>query len=109
VEQIVGGPAGYVGQTVSGTTRVTDVVSDRGFWIAQNGKRMFVVIAEPQASEQAIKVRTGQTLQLSGAVHAGSDAGGLAGVEARAKELAGKEQAFLFVQPRDFQVTGQGT
>ena len=105
VAAILANPGQYGTQAVSGTARVTDVISDRGFWVEEGGQRMFVVIAEPQASEQAIDINTGQTIRLSGTVREGSAAGQLTGLEAEAQRTAQGQPAFLLVNPSDVSVS----
>ena len=105
VAAILANPGQYGTQTVSGTARVTDVISDRGFWVEEGGQRMFVVIAEPQGAEQAVDINTGQTIRLSGAVREGSAAAQLTGVEAEAQRTAQGQPAFLLVNPSDVSVS----
>lgn len=105
VAAILASPGQYGTQSVSGTARVTDVISDRGFWVEEGGQRMFVVIAEPQASEQAIDINTGQTIRLSGTVREGSAAGQLTGLEQEAQRTAQGQPAFLLVNPSDVSVS----
>ena len=47
VAQVLSAPTTYIGQTL-GTcpVQVAEVVSDRGFWIEENGTRVFVVVNE---------------------------------------------------------------
>lgn len=49
IADILGNPAGLYGQTWSSSpagVRVAEVVSDRGFWIEDQGQRLFVVLNE---------------------------------------------------------------
>jgi len=105
VAAILANPGQYGTQSVSGTARVTDVISDRGFWVEDGGQRMFVVVAEPQSAEQAIDINTGQTIRLSGTVREGSSAGQLTGVEQEAQRTAQGQPAFLLVNPSDVSVS----
>lgn len=106
--QIMGAPDASAGQTVSGTARVTEVVSDRGFWVEEGGQRMFVVLAEPQSAERRIDINQGQTVQLSGTVQkGGTGAQTPAGLEQEAQQIAQKEAAFLMVRPADVTISGQ--
>ena len=44
---VLGNPAGYFGRTVTPeAVRVTGVPSDRGFWVEDQGQRVFVVLNE---------------------------------------------------------------
>jgi hypothetical protein len=105
VAAILASPGQYGTQAVSGTARVTDVISDRGFWVEEGGQRMFVVIAEPQSAEQVVDINTGQTIRLSGAVREGSSAGQLTGLEQEAQRTAQGQPAFLLVNPSDVSVS----
>ena len=104
IAQILAGPGQYASQSVSGTARVTEVISDRGFWVEDAGQRMFVVIAEPQSAERAVDINTGQTIRLSGQVREGSAAGQVTGLEQEAQRVAQGQPAFLMVNPSDVSV-----
>lgn len=60
-------PAEWTGRLLSGTFNVVDVPSDRGFWIEQDGQRMFALVID-QPAEQPVDIREGQTLLLTGTV-----------------------------------------
>lgn len=107
VAQIVGTPDAAVGQTMSGQAQVTQVVSDRGFWVEDAGQRLFVVLGEAQAQEQRIVVQPGQTVQLTGVVRRGSASELPANFEAETKRVAEQQPAFLFVEPRQVMINGQ--
>ena len=104
IAAVLANPGQYGSQAVSGTARVTEVISDRGFWVEDAGQRMFVVIAEPQASEQAVDINAGQTVRLSGQVREGSAAGQVTGLEAEAQRVAQGQPAFLMVNPSEVSV-----
>ncbi|HEX8271351.1 MAG TPA: hypothetical protein VF615_01795 [Longimicrobiaceae bacterium] len=104
VAQLLASPGQYASGGASGTARVTEVVSDRGFWVEEGGQRMFVVIAEPQSAERAIDINAGQTLRLSGTVREGSAAGQVTGLEQEAVQVAQGQPAFLLVNPSDVSV-----
>lgn len=112
VAAILDSASSYGGRQVSGTARVVEVPSDRGFWVEEGGRRLFAVLGEPQAAEQRIDINAGQTVQLSGQVYqkgAQLDQVMATGVEAETKRIADGEPAVLVVRPADVQVTGQGT
>ena len=60
-------PQGYVGREVSGVVKVEEVISDRGFWITQDGtgSRLFVVLHEPRG-EVPVDINAGQIIRLRG-------------------------------------------
>lgn len=107
IAQIVASPGGYLNQTSSGTVRVAEVVSDKGFWVEENGQRMYVVLNEPP--EQARQIRAGQTLQLSGTVY---DRNGLNQIQTRIEDqdrrIIEGQPAFLYIPAvQQVQVVGQ--
>lgn len=109
VATILAGPAGYVGQEISGTARVTDVPTDRGFWIEQDGQRMFAVVAEGPNMERAINMNPGQEIQLNGAVvHDSTSAAQLGGqLDPQTQQLVSGQPAFLLVEPDDVTVVSR--
>src|SRR3712207_7118640 len=50
VAQVLGGAGSSAGQSVSGTARVSEVISDRGFWVDENGERLFVVLEDRKST-----------------------------------------------------------
>lgn len=60
-------PAQYHGNTVSGVATVAEVVSDRGFWVEQNGSRLFVL--DGQTVPGARTLQAGDRIQLEGPVY----------------------------------------
>jgi hypothetical protein len=67
VSQIIESPATWTGQTVGGEVTVSDVPTDRGFWIEDQGERLFVVLNDAP-SEQPVNINPGQTVRLREAV-----------------------------------------
>lgn len=106
VAVMVTAPVSYVGQTVSGTARVAEVVSDRGFWLEQDGKRLFAVVREE--NEDAVNINAGQTVRLSGTVY---DAATLSqvpgGLEAETRKIIVNQPLFLYVLPKDITILDQ--
>lgn len=107
IAQILANPGQYASQTVTGTARVTDVISDRGFWIEEAGQRMFVVLDEPQGAEPVVDINTGQTVQLSGQVRDASAVGQLTTLEQETRQVAQGQPAFLIVRPAGVSITSQ--
>lgn len=109
VAAILAGPTGYAGQEISGTAVVTDVPTDRGFWIEQDGQRMLALIAQAPGMEQAINVNAGQRVELSGAVvHDQASAAQVSGtLDEQSKQLIGNQPAFLLVEPRDITIVSR--
>lgn len=98
VAAILANPGNYADRTVQGTARVAEVISDRGFWIEENGQRMFVVLNEEKPEK--IDINAGQTVRLSGEVSTAEKAGQLDGVqslEADTRQVLNSQKAFLYV------------
>ena len=66
---IVRGPSPYLGRPLVGRARVVEVVTDRGFWLEQDGSRIFAVIARTPQMEQAVNVNAGQTVAAVSYTH----------------------------------------
>lgn len=71
-------PDEWTGRLLSGTFNVVEVPSDRGFWIEQDGERMFAILVD-QPAEVPIDIRAGQRLLMSGMVRDASHLPQLAG------------------------------
>ncbi|MBW3624831.1 MAG: hypothetical protein KY468_15620 [Armatimonadetes bacterium] len=93
VDQIILVPANYLNQNVSGTTRVAEVISDRGFWIEENGQRIFVALAQG-VPETPPDVNVGQRIFLTGTVEE-PDNTQVGGLEADAQKAIQGQPAFI--------------
>jgi hypothetical protein len=73
-----GSLAAHAGQSVTGTATVESVVSDEGFWVGSSAQERVFVFLTPAArqsqGESGFQVTAGQTVQLSGALTALSEA-----------------------------------
>lgn len=65
--EIIANPGTYTGQTWTSEVNVTEVPTDRGFWIEEDGERVLVVIVD-QPREQPFDVQPNTTLRLEQAV-----------------------------------------
>ncbi|MDQ3309220.1 MAG: hypothetical protein M3497_03765 [Gemmatimonadota bacterium] len=103
VAAIVTVPANYVNQTVSGTARVAQVVSDRGFWIDDGNQRVFTIIDEPKPEIK--NIRAGQMVRLDGAqvMTAASQVPGQ--LEAETQQAIQAQPAFLYVRAANIFIT----
>lgn len=98
VDVIIVTPAEFLGQPVVGTAQVVEVPSDRGFWVENNGERIFAVVAQSPGMEQAVNVEPGQTVRLAGLVYDSALASGIAGqVDPQAMQTIADQPAFLLV------------
>lgn len=102
VSEIVASPATWTGRTLGGEVRVTEVVSDRGFWIADRGQRLFVVLDEA-GGDAVPRLQAGQPVRLAEAmVYAGNDPAALPGtLEPQARQVAQGQPAVLVVDARN--------
>ena len=97
------------GQTASGSGIVPATPSDRGFWIEENGQRVFAVLAEPY--EQLKDIDPGQRVTLSNArVLRGAEASQIPqDVDAEARQTASGQGYFLLVPASGVQISGGNT
>lgn len=109
VAAILAGPADYVGREISGTARVTDVPTDRGFWIEQDGQRIFALIERGPNMEDAININTGQEIRFTDAtVHDANSMAQLGGtLDEQSRQLVTGQQAFLVVDPQDITIVSR--
>jgi hypothetical protein len=96
------------GQTTGGDGMVPETPSDRGFWIEENGQRVFAILAEPM--EQIKDVDPGQRVRISNArVMRGSDASQIPqDVDAEARQTAQGQPYFLLVPASGVIITSGG-
>lgn len=96
------------GQTTGGNGVVPETPSDRGFWIEENGQRVFAILAEPM--EQIKDIDPGQQVAISNArVLRGSEASQIPqDVDAEARQTAQGQQYFLLVPSAGVQITSGG-
>lgn len=107
VATIASGPTGFLGQPVVGTAEVAEVISDRGFWLEQDGQRMFVMVAKTETMEDAIDLNPGQQVRLAGVVYDGSMASQIAGgIEPQAMDIVAGQPAFLLVDASNIILIG---
>lgn len=110
------GAAGWIGGVLAGTATgtaagdgiVPETPSDRGFWIEENGQRVFAILAEPM--EQVKDIDPGQRVRISNArVLRGADAGQIPqDVDAQARRTAQGQQYFLLVPASGVQIVAGG-
>ena len=58
-------PNQYFQKPVRGAATVTEVVSDRGFWVEDAGQRVFVVLGEG-ITEKEVNIEAGQKVEIEG-------------------------------------------
>lgn len=102
---IVMGPADFLGQPVVGTAKVVGVPTDRGFWIEQDGQRIYAVIAKSANMEEAVNVNPGQQVRLAGIVYDTELATRIdGGLDAETQQVIADQPAFLLVNARNVMV-----
>ncbi len=109
VAQILADPDAWFDRTVSGEAEVTDVPTDRGFWLEQDGERLFALIIDGPA-EVPLHIQTGQTLDLTDATVYRADAaleeGGVPGtpLDEDTRRIAQDEEVVLVVDESDIEI-----
>lgn len=106
IASVLGGQ--MAGQTASGDAVVPATPSDRGFWLEENGQRVYAILTE--RSEQVKDIDPGQRVRISNArVMAGSDTAQIpVDVEAETRTTAGQQPFFLLVPPAGVTITAGG-
>lgn len=114
IADVLANPATYAGQPFStGQVRVAEVISDRGFWIENNGQRMFVIknespvpgVADTQGAADTRDGRTvnaGDMVQINGTVMNSAD-GVQPPLDDQARQVIQAQPAFLQANVADIQ------
>lgn len=117
VAQVLSAPNTYIGQRL-GTcpVRVVEVVSDRGFWIEENGTRVFAVINEGgegvadtqgRVAERP-DINAGQSINITEATVM-DNVQNLAGpLDDQTRTLASQQPWFLMVEEENVNILTQG-
>lgn len=116
VAQALSGTTPAIGQTL-GTCdmRVVEVVSDRGFWIEENGQRVFVVVnegepgvADTQGAAERPDINPEQTITVSEAMVL-DDVQNVAGpLDEQTRSIAAQQPWFLTVDEENVAILTQG-
>lgn len=98
--------ADYVGVPVEGTARVTEVISDRGFWVDAGGEHpLLAVVREDVPRHEMIDINEGQRLKFAGLVLSKSAIDDLSGsLERQTRNAILQQPAFLAVDWRDISI-----
>lgn len=111
IADIMGDPEGYVGQDFNDEVIVTEVPTDRGFWIEDNGARLFAIIID-QPEEQPKDINPGQTLRITeGVLRDTTFIAQIPGVplDADTENLARQQPIFLTVDEGNIEILPEGT
>lgn len=67
VAALVATPADWIGQVIDGEALVVEVPTDRGFWLEDDGQRVFALIVD-EPVEAPMDINVGQRLRISEAM-----------------------------------------
>ncbi|MEZ4240477.1 MAG: hypothetical protein R3F59_30850 [Myxococcota bacterium] len=112
--EVMAAPTDWVGKTVSGTATVTEVPSDRGFWVEANGQKIFAILNDgPQ--EVPVDINAGQKLKIATATVRDPSflpqvPGAASGepLDDETRNLAQGQQVYLVVDEDDIQIQNDG-
>lgn len=96
---ILAQPQSYIGQQFSGEVGVSGPLTDRGFWIENDGARMFALIMD-EPREVPVDIDAGQRLRISGGtIRAGGEVGELEGapLDDDTRAVLAEQDVFLIV------------
>lgn len=111
VGDILGNPDQYVGESFPGAeVTAVEVPTDRGFWIEDEGERLFAIIID-QPAEQPKDINPGATLRIDGGTL--RDPAFLPEIpgeplDSRTEEIAGEQEIFLVVDEAEITVMEGG-
>ena len=109
LSQIASNPSMYVGQTYDGEVRVTDVPTDRGFWVESDGAKVFAILID-QPRERPVHIQQNTTIRMEQAtVRDQTSLGDLPGdpLDAATEEIVRNEDVFLIVDEDNIQMPDQ--
>lgn len=103
-------PAAHMGESFAGEVQVAEVPTDRGFWIEQDGARLFAILQD-QPLEEPLDINPGQTLRIDGGtIMAPTDLEQLGGdpLDEETRQIAEGEPAFLAVDESEIEILAAG-
>lgn len=106
VGEVIGAPDGWLGRTIDGDVNVVEVPTDRGFWIEQDGQRLFALIID-QPAEVPKDINSGQTLRITGGEFRDPSAlGTLEGepLDEQTRQIAEQQRIFLVVDESEIEI-----
>jgi hypothetical protein len=108
-EVVVAEPYEQIGTVVTGEGEVSEVISDRGFWIGDGDDRVFAVVREDVPSREMIDVDAGDQVELIGLMLDSGDANLVAGeLEDETLEVIESEPVFLSVYHGQLNIVSDG-
>ncbi len=104
---VLANPQQYIGRDdFSGRFTVPEVPTDRGFWIEQDGQRMFALIVD-QPREVPVDINAGQTLQITnGMIRSTDQLADLPGkpTDADTQNIADQQDVLLVVNEANLEI-----
>jgi hypothetical protein len=89
-------PDSALGEMVQGRGVVTEVISDRGFWIGDEDARIFVIVREDVPQTEMIDIDVGDRIDMRGIVMSSAEMDDLAGsLEQDARDAIDSEGRFI--------------
>lgn len=113
IGDILDDPDRYYGETFPGaevTVASDREMTDRGFWIQDNGRHLFSIIID-QPQEEPMDINPGATLRIDGGtLRQPDDLANLSGepLDPETENIARQQEIFLIVDQSDIQVLEQG-
>lgn len=99
-------PGQYFGQSFSGEVDVPEVPTDRGFWVTQDGARLFALIVD-EPREVPLDINSGQRLRITnGELRSASQLEGIPGaaIDADTRRILGEQQIFMIADEADIEI-----
>ena len=99
-------PQSYIGQQFTGEVAVAGPLTDRGFWIENNGARMFALIVD-EPREVPLDINPGQRLQISGGtIREGGDVTEVDGapIDDDTRAVIADQAAFMLVDEAQIEI-----
>ena len=103
---ILAQPQQYIGQEFTGEVDVGGPLTDRGFWVENDGARMFALVID-QPREVPIDINAGQRLQVNGGmIRAGGDVSDVQGValDDDTRALLQDQDVFMMVDESNIEI-----
>lgn len=111
IAQILANPSQYIGTSdFQGQFNVAEVPTDRGFWVEQNGDRLFALIID-QPAEEPKDINPGQQIRVTdGMIRDTTGLSEMPGepLDEATQQIASDQDALLLVDEANIEITSQG-
>ena len=98
-------PATVLGYGLSGTSVVSSVISDRGFWMGESEHKIFAVVREDTPRPEMIDINKGQRLYVHGVMLDASEVDRVVGdLEPKTRAVIATQEYFLVVYWQDIRI-----